>query len=188
MELRQQWLYVINHGQNLNLANTGWDHYLAKFYQKVCENVYVWGRGYCQYRGGCACSFRKMLCPLHLSFGKEQKLSRDLYDEISWEWWHSKGTFAGATGSFQPHLLHCKACLKLPRPTDIHTSPTRYLSCCPVLRVALGGTAGEQIASCFLLRPLYPNYSQIPHLQEALSVLPVGFVLGQITVLTGTPR
>lgn len=91
----------------------------------------------------------------------------------------------GATGSFQPHLLHCKACLKHPHPTHIHTSPTRYLCCCPLLHVASGGIAGEQIAFSFLLRLLYINYSQIPHLREAVSILPAGFVLGQITVLMG---
>lgn len=104
-----------------------------------------------------------MPCPLHLSFGKEWKLSRDLYNEISREWRHSKGTFTGATGSLQLHLLHCKSCLKLPHPTYIYPSPTGYLSCCPVLRVALGGIAGEQTVFSFLLRPLYANYSQIPH-------------------------
>ena len=106
MELCQQWLYVINDKQNLNLANTWWDHYLAKFCQKVYENMCVWGRGYCQYQEGCACSFRTMPCPLHLSFGKEQKLSRDLYDELSWEWWYSKGTFTGAIGRASNHAYY----------------------------------------------------------------------------------
>lgn len=173
MELCQEWLYVINHGQNLNLANTWWDRYLAEFYQ----NVYVceWERGYCQYQEGCACCFRKMPCPPHLSFGKEQKSSRDLYDEISWERWHSKGTFTGAMGASNFTIPH--TCTPHPLPQLLSSS-----ACC------LGSIAGEQIVFSFLLRSLYANYSQIPHLQEASSVLPVGFVLGQITVLTGTRK
>lgn len=106
MDLCQQWLYVTNHRQNLNLANVVGPFPGKVLSKSLWEHVHVRKRAL-SVPGGMCLFVQENDVPTQSFIWKGTEII------TSPLWWDLIGmmTLTGRTRSFQPHLLHCKACL-----------------------------------------------------------------------------